>query len=261
MTGNAENMQADADFDPKVMSLWDHIGELRSRLIRSLLAIAALFLISLAFADSLINFLKVPLIDALPAGTNALHFTGPLDVFMANIKVSALMAMVVGAPIWLYQLWAFIEPALYPHERKYAVPFLTAAVAFFFAGLAFCFYIMLPMALKYLIGMGLEIGTPIITIADYLSLLLSLLFVFGLVFETPVVISLLAMLGVLDYETLTKHRKIVFVIILVVAAIVTPPDPISQLALAIPTYLMYEGSIIFVKYMVKERKKTSQSMT
>lgn len=258
---DSTNNQAETGYDPKVMSLWDHIGELRSRLIRSLIAIAIIFFIGLAFSDALINFLKVPLVNALPPHTNALHFTSPMDVFMANIKVSALVALVAGAPIWLYQLWAFIEPALYPHEKKYAMPFLTAAVMFFFAGLSFCYYIMLPMALKYLIGMGLEIGVPIITITDYMSLLLSLMFVFGLVFETPVVISLLAMLGILDYETLTKHRKIVFVLILVVAAIVTPPDPISQLALAVPTYLMYEGSILFVKYVVKERKNFPRSTT
>ncbi len=239
----------------KVMSLWDHLSELRHRLVRSLWGVGVIFALAFGFADQVVNFLKIPLIQALPRGSNALHFTGPLDVFMVQIKVAGLAGMVFSCPIWLYQFWKFFEPALYPRERKYILPFVVISSLLFFLGVGFCYFVILPFSLTYLIGMGMEVGVPMITIKDYVSLLLLMIFGFGIVFEIPVLIVLMAMLDLVSVETLQKSRRFVVVGILVLAAILTPPDPISQIAMAVPVYGMYEMAIVVIR-IIKRKSKT-----
>jgi sec-independent protein translocase protein TatC len=231
----------------KVMGLWGHLDELRSRLVKSGITVLILFVIALAFSTKILNVLKRPLVEALPHGTAALHFTGPMDVFMVNVKVAFLMSVIFGAPAWLYQFWKFLEPALYPKERKYILPFIIATICCFLGGVAFAFYFMIPMALQYLLGIGLEVATPIITITDYMSLITVMILGFGLVFETPVILVLLAMLDIVTAEMLAAQRRLTFVAILILAAIITPPDPISMIGMAIPCYLMYELSILVIR--------------
>jgi sec-independent protein translocase protein TatC len=237
----------------KVMNIFGHLDELRDRLVKSGITVMVLFVVSLAFSTKILNFLKHPLEDALPNGTAALHFTGPMDVFMVNIKVAFLMSVVFGAPAWLYRFWKFLEPALYPKERKYILPFIVATIGCFLTGVAFCYYFMIPMALKYLLTIGLEVAAPIITITDYMSLVTVMILGFGLIFETPVILVLLAMLDIVTAEMLAAQRRITFVIILIVAAIITPPDPISMIGMAIPCYLMYEISIVIIRIIKKKR--------
>jgi sec-independent protein translocase protein TatC len=237
----------------KLMSLWGHLDELRERLVKSCISLAVMFVFSLAYSTRILNFLKYPLEHALPTGSASLHFTGPMDVFMVNIKVAFLMSMIFGAPVWLYQFWKFLEPALYPKERKYTLPFIVATIGCFLAGVSFSYFFMIPMALKYLIGMGLEVATPIITITDYMSLVTVMMLSFGLVFETPVILVLLAMLDILTAETLAAQRRMAFVIILIVSAIITPPDPISMLGMAFPCYLMFELSILLIRIIKGKR--------
>lgn len=241
----------------KVMSIWDHLGELRSRLMRSFVAIFVTMGIALAFADQLIEVLKVPLVDVLPKGASALHFTGPLDVFMVDMKVAFLVGAVAACPFWLYQFWKFFEPALYPRERKFILPFIVASVAVFFLGITFCYFLILPLSLKYLIGIGMEVGTPMITIKDYVSLLMVLIFGFGIVFETPVLVVLLAMLDLVSVETLVNYRRFVILAILLVSAILVPPDPVSLLALATPVYGMYEISIVLIRALKKRQTRAA----
>lgn len=232
-----------------IMGLWNHLDELRTRLIRSVLTLLVLFVFALAFSKPILNFMKAPLEKILPANTAALHFTGPMDVFMVNIQISMLAALIFGAPAWLYHFWKFLEPALSESERKYVLPFITATIVCFFSGVAFSYFFMLPLALSYLVGLGMEVAAPIITITDYVSLTTVLLLSFGLVFETPVLLVLLAVLGIVSAEMLAAQRRVTFVLILVVAAIITPPDPISMLGMAIPCYLMYELSILVIKWI------------
>lgn len=239
------------DSDDTPMGLFDHLDELRSRLVRSLIAIVLLFCIALAFAKDILAFLTVPLARVLDITGTGLHFTGPMDFFIADIKVGLIFAIVFGAPVWAFQFWRFVQPALYKDEKKYVVPFILATVALFYSGVVFCYYVMLPTALEFLIGMGLDSGgTAIITVKDYLSLVMILMIGFGLVFETPVVLMLLAFLGLVDADMLSENRKFVIVGILVVGALLTPPDPFSQLAMAIPTYLMYEVSILIIRAVI-----------
>jgi len=250
LPGSSEKNQNSSD---KTMGLWGHLDELRSRLLNAGLTILVLFVFSLSFSKTILTFLKKPLETALPPGASALHFTGPMDVFTVNIKVAFLISLILGAPAWLYQFWKFLEPALNPRERRYILPFMIGTIFCFVLGVTFSYYLMIPMALQYLLGIGLEIASPIITITDYVSLITVMLLGFGLVFETPVILVLLAMLDLVSAETLAAQRRVTFVIILIVAAIITPPDPISMLGMAIPCYLMYEISILIIK-MIKAQK-------
>lgn len=238
----------------KVMGVFDHLAELRTRVVRSFAGVLVLFCICFAFSERLINYLKKPLTAALPQGMEALHFTGPLDVFLTNIKVATMIAFVGGSPIWLYQFWKFFEPALYPRERKYILPFIVSSVVLFLGGVAFCYYLILPITLEFLIQMGMEVGVPIITIKDYVSLLMLMLLGFGLVFEIPALIVLLGLLDVVSVESLRSSRRYVAVAIVAIAAIVTPsPDPISQITLAIPVYVMFELAILLIAFVKKRQ--------
>ena len=240
----------------KIMGLSEHLGELRSRLVKAILAVLVLFCIAMGFANQILEFLQGPLKAALPPGAQALHFTSPLEPFIAQIKVAILISLIAGCPVWLYQFWRFIEPALYQHEKKYILPFTLMSVLLFMSGVAFCFFIMLPFGLSFLINMGMETASAIITISDYISVIMVLILAFGLVFETPLILVLLAMLDLIEADTLAKNRKTVLVIILILGAMLTPPDPISQVAMALPTYLMFEVSIWVIR-LIKREKSTS----
>jgi sec-independent protein translocase protein TatC len=239
----------------KVMGLFEHIEELRSRLIKAVIAIVVFFFFAYAYADVILAVLKIPLAAVLPRGANVLHFTGPMDVFLANVKIGLFVALMLSCPVWLYQFWRFVEPALYAHEKKYVFPFMASSISLFVLGVSFCFFIIVPMALKYLIGLGVEMGTtPIITISDYLSLLILMMVGFGLVFETPVILILMSLLGLISAQTLRENRRIVVVIIFIISAILTPtPDPVSQIAMATPTWAMFEMSILIIRWIEKRR--------
>ena len=235
------------------MPFFEHIDELRSRLIKSLAVIVLLFILSIIFSTDIINLLQLPLKAALPQGSS-LHFTGPLDVFTASIRVSFLVAIVCASPIWIYHFWQFIEPALYETEKKYLLPFTIVSTLLFFFGICFCFFLILPLTLEFLISLGSEVGTPIITINDYLAMIQLMIFGFGFIFETPLILVLLASLGVVSSQTLANYRRFVIVATLVIGAILTPPDPLSQIAMALPLYVMYEVSIVIIRRLEKRNK-------
>lgn len=251
---STDNEQQKMIGDGKVMSLFDHLSELRQRLVVSIIAVLVFFVVALLFSSEILTFLKQPLTLALPGEKNVLHFTGPLDVFLMSIKVSILTAIVFACPVWLYQFWRFIEPALYESERKYILPFVTFSVLLFVAGISFCFYLILPLALEFLIEMGQEVGVPIITITDYISMLMLMIFGFGLIFETPLILVLLSILDLVSASSLAAARRYVIVGILFVGAVLTPPDPLSQIGMAIPLYIMYEVSILIIKIIQRKRE-------
>ena len=236
----------------KIMSLFDHLTELRARLIASGITVLLLFLLFLLFSEQLLAFLRAPLERALPETSNALHFTSPLEVFLANLKVSFLAALVFACPVWLFHFWRFIAPGLLQKERRYVFPFMLSSIVLFLLGIVFCFYIILPLALDFLIAVGLKVGTPIITVADYVSMLVILIFAFALIFETPLILVLLGILGLIDSGDLRTYRKLMLVATIVLAALLTPPDPISQIGLALPVYGMYELAIIILATIEKK---------
>lgn len=248
-------MMVNTKISSNKMPLMGHVAELRSRIVKSLAAILIFFLLAFFFSTEIINYLKQPLIQELPEQQKNLYFTGPLDVFIVSIKSSFLVAFIVSCPVWFYQFWSFLAPALYEKEKKYIKPFIIASVLLFFVGVLFCYYIIIPLALEFLLKIGFEVGVPVITITDYFSLLSLMIIGFGVIFELPLILLLLGFLNIIDESLLAKYRRYVIVLSLIVAAILTPPDPMSQIGLALPLYIMYEVSIVILRLFNRRRKR------
>ncbi len=244
------------------MSLLEHLDELRVRLIRSSLAILICFGLAIVFAGPVINFLKAPLIAALPTNAKELHFMGPMDLFNLYIKIGVLGGIILASPFYLYQFWRFFEPALYSQEKKYILPFSFISIALFLAGVIFCFVFIVPLSMDYLMGLSVDFAdiTPTININDYFSLLILMTVGFGVMFETPLILVLLALLDLISSKALTSNRSYVFVGILIFAAIFTPPDPISQIGLSIPLVFMFEIAVFIIKMIEKKRLSQQASL-
>jgi sec-independent protein translocase protein TatC len=244
-------------------SFVEHFTELRSRLIKSLVYLFILFVISYTFAESIYNFLVEPYADAVKDdGTNRrLIFTALHETFVTYLKVAFFTAFFVGSPMILIQIWKFIAPGLYRNEKKALLPYLIATPVLFLLGGMLVYYLVMPLAIKFFLSFetSAQINSlPIqleAKVNEYLSLIMRLIFAFGLSFQLPVLLNLLARVGIVDSEYLIKRRKYVVVIIFAVAAVLTPPDPITQIGLGIPLLLLYELSIISVKIIEKKIKE------
>jgi len=237
------------------MAVWEHLDELRSALVRSLIAVGICFGVTYYFSDHIVYFLELPLLKILPPGSN-LYFTGIADKFTMYFKVSLMSAGFMALPVILHQLWGFISPALYAHERKFAVPFIFFGSFAFFVGLAFAYYIVIPYGYKFLIEFGTEnaLSTekPLITMTEYFGLTTRLLLAVGLIFETPVLLILLGKFGLVNSKMLVKFRKHAFLLSALVAAIATPsPDAFTMLIVMSPLYALYEVSIVGVRFTGK----------
>lgn len=235
------------------MSLIEHLHELRIRLTKAAYAVFAGMILCWAFTDHIFNFLREPIAQYLPTG--GLVFTAPMDKFMAHIKIAFVVGVFLSAPIWLYQLWSFIAPALYKREKKLAAGFIFFGTFQFMMGLAFSYFVVLPMAFKFLMNFGGTVDKPMITIDHYLGFLTHTAIVFGLCFQMPVVISFLGLIGIVSQEFLRKNRRYAVLLISVVAAFAAPPDALSMILLLAPMWILYEISILIVGYFESSRPK------
>ncbi|MCE7886920.1 MAG: twin-arginine translocase subunit TatC [Alphaproteobacteria bacterium PRO2] len=240
------------------MTLIQHLAELRKRLLRVLVIMAAGMGICYLFVDQIYDFLVVPLAHAMgPYDSRRLIYTGLTEAFFTSLKVTFFAGVFLTFPFLLWQIWLFIAPGLYKAERKAFLPFLVATPALFFLGGACLYYLVLPMALPFFLSFQTtpaETALPIqleARVSEYLNLLMTLIFAFGLCFEMPVLLALMGRMGMITAETLSKQRRYAIVIIFVVAAILTPPDILSQVLLAVPLLLLYELSIILVRHVQK----------
>ena len=241
----------ETDGDDNRMSIIHHLTELRRRLMYAAIAFVVVFLICFYFSNTFFNFLVAPLADVWQGDENRrLIFTAMHEKFFTNIKVAFFTAAFLAFPIFAIQIWMFVAPGLYKNEKGAFLPFLIATPFLFFAGGAFVYYFVMPVAWEFFIGFEqLAAGPGELSIElepkvnEYLSLVMRLIFAFGLSFELPVVISLLARVGMVTPAGLRKKRRYAIVSAFIAAAILTPPDPLSQLALAIPIILLYELSI------------------
>ena len=223
------------------MPFLDHVEELRWRLIKVIASVAAMSIVSFAFADHIFKFVIMPL------GDTKLYFTEITGSFYAYLKISFYTGVFAASPIVLYQLWRFIGPGLYDTEKKFVLPLVFSSSVLFLGGAAFCFFVVIPFALRFLIGYGEGIFTPIITISNYISFVGLLLIAFGVAFQLPVVGYFLGRIGIATPQRLSRGRPYALIIILIGAAIITPPDVFTQLLLAGPLYLLYEITIFIVK--------------
>jgi sec-independent protein translocase protein TatC len=237
------------------MTLIEHLEELRTRLFRMVLAFVVGAVVAWFLFDHILSYLTHPLME-LPVATQIiakgkLIFTAPQEAFFIRMKVTTMAGLALAMPVILWQLWRFVTPGLYSHERKYAIPFVFAATVLFVAGVVVALA-MLPAALRILTSFAGEDLVIVPRASEYLSFLLLLIAAFGVTFELPVVLLGLTLAGVISTATLRKGRRVAYVAILVIAAIVTPtPDPINMMLLAMPLILLYEATILIARLLKK----------
>lgn len=231
------------------MSFLDHLEELRSRIIKSLFSVIILSIVAYLFSERLLNFLTSPL-----PPDQLVYFLSPTEAFSTRIKISLIAGIIVSAPVIFYHIWKFVVPGLFTKEVKLIVPVVLSSTIFFLVGATFCFLFVLPVSIKFLMGFGTNKLKPMIQIKDYISFVCYMSLAFGAVFELPVISFFLGRIGLINAKTFIKGRKYAIVIILIVAAIVTPtPDAFTQLMLAGPLYFLYEVSIIVLKITAKKK--------
>ena len=254
------------DIDQTEASLLDHVIELRSRLLRCIVALAATFAICLYFADVIFSFLVRPLTAAFPAGEGRLIYTKLYEAFFVEIKVALFAAFLISFPIIANQLWAFVAPGLYAREKRAFLPFLIATPVLFSAGAALAYFIVMPTAFRWFLGFeGMRGGLKLEALpgtGDYLSLVMQFILAFGISFLLPVLLLLLNRAGLVSRIQLIRARRYVIVAIFAVAAVATPPDVVSQMMLAVPLLLLFEGSLLVMRVLergdVKRRSEESE---
>lgn len=261
MSATGEEDEVEASRAP----LLTHLLELRTRLVRAMLAILVAFVVCFAFAKHIYNILLVPYVWAAANRGDAAHliFTAPQEYFLTQMKVALFGAIVIAFPVIATQLYRFVAPGLYKNERGAFIPYLIATPILFIIGACMVYFVLMPLALRFFLSLQQSGGDgdasieALFKVSDYLSLIMALILAFGLVFQLPVVLTLLARAGMITSDTLKSGRRYAIVLAFVAAAILTPPDMISQIALALPTILLYEGSIYSVK-MIERRRKAEE---
>ena len=247
--------------NPPEESFMSHLIELRDRLIRALLAILIVFLCLFPWAKELYSLLAQPLLDTLPKGGQMIA-TDVVGVFLVPMKVALMVAFLVALPYVLYQVWAFVAPGLYAHEKRLALPLVAASVMLFFVGMAFAYFLVFPTVFGFMAGIAPEGVAWMTDIEKYLSFVMSTFIAFGVTFEVPVIVIVLVKMGVVRLETLKEWRPYVIVGAFVLGAVFTPPDVVSQLLLAIPLCLLYELGMLLARFVsADERRLAGDAVT
>ena len=231
-------------------SFISHLVELRSRLVRAVAAILAFFVVLFLWPGSgaIYDFLAAPLMNALPEGAKMIA-TGVVTPFMVPVKVTALVGFMIALPYVLYQAWAFVAPGLYDNEKQLALPLVVASTLLFFIGVAFCYYFVFGKVFAFIHDFAPKSITPAPDIEAYFSFVITMFLAFGITFEIPIVVIVLVRMGIVSVERLREARPYVVVGAFVVAAIVTPPDVLSQFMLAVPMCLLYEAGLLLARFI------------
>ncbi len=238
------------------MSIVQHLVELRSALLRSVIAIVIFFLVLFPFADDIYTFIAAPIVQAIP-GSNLIAI-GVISPFLTPLKMSLILAIYLAMPYLLYQLWSFAAPALYRHEKKLIMPLVISSTILFYIGLLFSFYIVFPVIFTFLSSVGPDSVDFAPDIQYYLDFILKVSFAFGVAFEVPIATILLIMFGATTPERLKKNRSYIIIGSFALGMVLTPPDVISQVLIAIPIWLLFEAGLFFAPFF-KVRAKAKQA--
>ena len=233
------------------MGFFDHLHELRRRILYCLAVLFVVTLITMNFAPQIFEWLRQPL-EHLPH--QKLIVLSPLELYIVYLKLAVLAATFVSAPFILWQVWAFISPGLYAHEKRWISPFVALGSLFFVGGGAFAFFVVLPVGFKYVVAMMPETIESQYSVAIYFSLVISLMLAFGLVFELPLVMWILSAAGIVEPKTYSRLRRYWIVVAFIVAAVLTPPDPFTQVLMTIPLLIFFEAGIIGARIMYNRRR-------
>lgn len=229
-----------------------HLVELRDRLLRALIAFALVLLVLIPFASELYDLLATPMMSALPEGAKMIA-TGVITPFLVPIKVAMMVAFVITLPYTLFQAWSFIAPGLYNHEKRLVLPLVVASTLLFVIGIAFCYFFVFNTVFHFINQIAPKSISVAPDIENYLNFVLTMFLAFGLTFETPIVVVMLTRMGLVTIEQLREARPYFIVIAFVIAAVVTPPDVVSQLLLAVPMCLLFEVGLIAARFVPKRQ--------
>jgi sec-independent protein translocase protein TatC len=246
------------------LSFVDHLRELRKRLVQALYGVAVGMALVGYWVVDIRDALLAPVRAALPAGKQTLVYTSAIEPMMVNIKVAIYGGLFAAAPWVLWQIWLFIAPGLYKREKRVVLPFLAWATLLFYAGATFCWFLVLPPAFPAIMAFAgsAETLTPMLSVSEQLSLVLAMMLGFGIVFEVPVIIAFLSMIGLVDYRWLVKYRRHAWVVNVIIAAIVTPTgDPFNLALMAVPMVVFYEIGIILARVLGKKRPAEAAAPT
>ena len=237
----------------------EHLGELRDRLVRSFIAVGVGFVTAYCFKEKLFEFLTAPLVQAMAEAGNAkLIFTGLPEAFFTYLKVSLLAGIVVATPVIFYEFWMFVSPGLYRNEKKYLIPIVILSIFFFLVGSSFGYFIVFPYGFRFFLGFATETIQAMPSMKEYLSFASKMLLAFGFVFELPLVLTFMARMGLVSVAFLKKNRKYAILVFFVGAALITPPDVITQIMMALPLMILYEISIIGAGIFGKKREDDTE---
>lgn len=238
------------------MTLFEHLAELRRRLIISIIAIVVGAVIAWSFRNELFLVILQPLKDAAPNAKMAnVHYKDLTEPFFVLLKTSVTAGVFIGLPVILWQIWGFIAPGLYKHERRIAVPFVFLATIFFLIGASFCYFFVMPYGFAFLFAFSDPVSTPNIMMQEHYNFALRLLLAFGVVFEMPVVAMFLSAIGLITHRTLIKYWRYSVIAAFVFAALLTPPDVGTQMAMAVPLVILYGVSILVAWFFTSRREK------
>lgn len=235
------------------LTFLSHLIELRDRLLRIVLLVAVIFGILALVSNDLYNLLAKPLLAYMPEGSGMIA-TQVASSFFVPIKLALVAAVFLSVPYILYHLWAFIAPALYSHEKRLVFPLMVGSIALFYCGVAFAYFVVFPLMFEFFITTTPEGVANMTDISSYLDFILAIFFAFGLAFEIPIATVILVWMGIITTEALADKRPYIVVGIFLVAAFLTPPDPLSQTLLAVPMWLLFELGLIFARAFVKQRE-------
>jgi len=251
MTEETNKTQKAAEPEAPFMS---HLVELRDRLLRAVLVVLVIFLALFTFSNELYSLLAEPLLIHLPTGSSMIA-TEVASPFLTPFKLSMVSAIFIGMPFILYQLWAFIAPGLYKHEKSLAIPLLFSSIILFYLGMVFAYFVVFPLMFQFFTGIALEGVTMMTDITKYLDFVLKMFFAFGIAFEVPIATIIVIATGMTTAEKLSKKRPYIIVVAFIAGMLLTPPDVVSQMLLAIPMWILFEIGLVFSKVLTRKKAR------